>query len=108
MGREDVELIVPNSDRCGEGQLWDWRRNLLVWADISSRIVYEYDHRSGRSRTLGTDVPVSGTALCEEGGYIIAYHPNTIDAYSAKITGFEPYNSGTDFSNWRFYQVHFV
>jgi peptide/nickel transport system substrate-binding protein len=42
------------------------------------------------------------------GGYIIAYHPNTIDAYSAKITGFEPYNSGTDFSNWRFYQVHFV
>jgi peptide/nickel transport system substrate-binding protein len=44
----------------------------------------------------------------ERGGYIIAYFPNTIDAYSAKLTGWVPYNNGTDFSNWRFHQAYFV
>src|SRR5438552_3436937 len=33
----DVELIVPNNDRCGEGPVWDWRRNVLVWTDIGGR-----------------------------------------------------------------------
>lgn len=68
----DVDLIVPNSDRCGEGPLWDWRRDRLIWNDNASRIVYEYDPLTRHRRTLGTHIPASGNALCGDADYIIA------------------------------------
>ena len=44
----------------------------------------------------------------EEGGYIIAYFSNLIDAYSAKVGGFAPAKSGFNLGqNW-FKNVGFV
>lgn len=68
----NVELIVPNQDRCGEGPIWDWRRGVLVWTDISARVVYEFDRVTGRAAVIGKDVAAGGIALCDDGGYIVA------------------------------------
>lgn len=67
-----VELFVPNRDRCGEGPIWDWRRNVLVWTDISARVVYQFDPATKRATVLGENVPGGGIAMCGDGGYIVA------------------------------------
>jgi D-xylonolactonase len=67
-----VELLVPNQDRCGEGPVWDWRRQVLVWTDISARMVYQFDPASGRAEALGYGVPAGGIALSGDGGYVVA------------------------------------
>jgi peptide/nickel transport system substrate-binding protein len=44
----------------------------------------------------------------EEGGYIIPYFSNIIDAYSAKVTGFTEAKSGFPFGNYWFKNIGFV
>lgn len=68
----EVELIVPNQDRCGEGPMWDWRRNVLLWTDISARVVYQFDPATSQATVLGENVPAGGIALCGDGGYVVA------------------------------------
>jgi len=45
---------------------------VLVWTDLSARIVYQFDPALNRTVVLGNNVPAGGIALCEGGGYIIA------------------------------------
>jgi peptide/nickel transport system substrate-binding protein len=44
----------------------------------------------------------------DNGGYIIPYFTNQIDAYSAKLTGFIPPRSGFPLGNYWFKNVGFV
>jgi peptide/nickel transport system substrate-binding protein len=44
----------------------------------------------------------------EQGGYIIPYFSNIIDAYSAKVSGFQPAKSGFPFGNYWLKNVGFV
>ena len=44
----------------------------------------------------------------EQGGYIIPYFSNIIDAYSAKVSGFVPAKSGFPFGNYWFKNVGFI
>jgi D-xylonolactonase len=67
-----VELLVPSEDRCGEGPLWDWRRDVLIWADIPRRAVFQFDPARRAAATLGDAVPAGGIALCGDDGYIVA------------------------------------
>lgn len=48
------------------------------------------------------------TMQYEEGGDIIAYWSNTIDAYSAQVAGFVPAKSGFNLGNYWFKNVYFV
>lgn len=44
----------------------------------------------------------------DQGGYIIWGFRNQVDAYSAKVAGFEPAKTGTPLGNYNFAIVHFV
>jgi peptide/nickel transport system substrate-binding protein len=44
----------------------------------------------------------------DQGGYIIPYFSNIIDAYSAKVSGFQPAKSGFPFGNYWLKNVGFV
>lgn len=44
----------------------------------------------------------------DEGGYIVWGFRNQVDAYSAKVAGFEPAKTGTPLGNYNFAAVHFA
>jgi len=44
----------------------------------------------------------------DQGGYIIPYFSNIIDAYSSKVSGFVPAKSGFPFGNYWLKNVGFV
>ena len=48
------------------------------------------------------------TMQYEQGGYIIPYFSNIIDAYSAKVSGFQPAKSGFPFGNYWLKNVGFT
>src|SRR5438552_16154151 len=61
-----LELLVDGSDRCGEGPIWDFRANRLLWTDIPADGVYEW--RDGKKSVLHRGTNVSTIALARDGG----------------------------------------
>ncbi len=68
----NVQLIVNNSDRCGEAPIWDTAQRRLIWADITAGLMYEHQPASGETKTFARDIAVSGIALNSDGRLVIA------------------------------------
>jgi sugar lactone lactonase YvrE len=65
------ESIADYQDLCGEGPLWDSRRNSLFWTDLAGHRFYRYDWAEKRSTVLRTGLEICGFALNEPGGFVI-------------------------------------
>ena len=44
-----IEVIASDSNRCGEGPIWDAEKQRLLWTDIESALVYEFTEPERRS-----------------------------------------------------------
>lgn len=64
----------PLTDRAklGESPLWDSEHARLMWVDIASNAVHEFDSVTGRDRSARFDVPVGAVAHRAEGGFLFA------------------------------------
>lgn len=65
---------VPLTDRAklGESPLWDSEHSRLMWVDIASTAVHEFDPVTGRDRFERFDVPVGAVAHRDGAGYVFA------------------------------------
>lgn len=68
----EIEQIVDDHNLCGEGPLWDWRRNVLVWNDLSASLVFEYEPATRERKTINRGLMAAGMALHADGGYLFA------------------------------------
>ena len=69
---DQIECVVDLENRCGEGPIWDFRRNRLVWDDLASCLVFEHDPATRKTSVLCRDLMVSGIALHGESGFVFA------------------------------------
>ena len=67
-----VEQIVDDHNLCGEGPLWDWRQNRLIWNDLSASLVFEYCPESGSRTIINRGLMAAGMALNDDGGLVLA------------------------------------
>src|SRR5687768_1800076 len=67
-----IEIVADNADRCGEGPVWDFRVNRLVWTDIPASVIYSHDPRTGRTDVIGRGASAGGIGLHAGGGYLLA------------------------------------
>lgn len=68
----DFEILADGGNLCGEGPIWDAATARLYWADILGQKFYCYDWKARRSALLLENFGISGFALHETGGFVIA------------------------------------
>lgn len=68
----DFEILADGGNLCGEGPIWDAATARLYWTDILGQKFYCYDWKARRSALLLENFGISGFALHETGGFVIA------------------------------------
>lgn len=71
MGKaRDAELLVDARAELGEGALWDPRKRVLYWVDITGEAVHVFDPASRRDATHAVGQKV-GTVVCRGSGWLM-------------------------------------
>lgn len=65
-------VAVDAHAEIGEGPVWDATRGVLLWVDITGKLVHEYDPRTGLDSSFPVPMPVGAVALREGGGMVLA------------------------------------
>jgi sugar lactone lactonase YvrE len=68
----DVEVLSDVACDLGESALWDDRRSVLYWVDITGAAIYARDWSSGAIRTLAVPDLVGSVGLRARGGLVAA------------------------------------
>jgi sugar lactone lactonase YvrE len=68
----DVDVLSDVACDLGESTLWDDRRSVLYWVDITLATVYARDWSSGAIRTLATPDLIGSVGLRAGGGLVAA------------------------------------
>ena len=76
------ELVVDAHAYLGEGPVWDERRGVLWWVDITPGLIHRYDPRTG----LDTAVPAGSQAGC----VVLRRDGNLIAALADRIAVVDP------------------
>jgi sugar lactone lactonase YvrE len=63
MSTDVAELVLDANARCGEGPVWDFRRERLLFTDIPKNIAHSFDPPTRQKGTVSEGVNVSGIAL---------------------------------------------
>jgi sugar lactone lactonase YvrE len=77
-----VDILSPRNI-CGEGILWDSRRELLWWTDIQGRQLYQYDFSNSAPRVLDTPERVGSFGLVAGSDRLITAFASGIALYDA-------------------------
>jgi L-arabinonolactonase len=77
-----VDILSPRNI-CGEGILWDSRRELLWWTDIQGRQLYQYDFSGAAPRVLDTPERVGSFGLVAGSDKLITAFASGIALYDA-------------------------
>ncbi len=72
MSATTVELVLDAKAELGEGPIWDYRRGVLYWVDITRKVIHVYDPVANRDRTIDAGQEVGCLALRSNGGLILA------------------------------------
>jgi D-xylono/L-arabinono-1,4-lactonase len=67
-----LSAIAEYGDLCGEGPLWDIRRNVLFWTDCVGLKFYRYDWSVGKSELIKQGLEINGCAMNAGGGFVIS------------------------------------
>lgn len=67
----EVELICDDRNLCGEGPLWDYVNQRLIWNDCSSSLLYEYTP-GNRRRVLNRGLMIACESLNIDGRLVVA------------------------------------
>jgi sugar lactone lactonase YvrE len=66
------EIVADFGDLNGEAPVWDAATSCLYWTDCVGFHFYRFDSRTGASEVLRNEFEVTGFALNEGGGFVIA------------------------------------
>lgn len=67
-----VEMLADVKARVGEGPVWEPKRQVLLWTDIQTGRLFEYDPASGENRKTYQGGYVGGLAVNKQGGLLLA------------------------------------
>jgi D-xylonolactonase len=67
-----IEVVARESNRCGEGPIWDSSRRRLLWDDLSSNLVFELVPATGKTAVISRNLTVAAIALDRGGGLVFA------------------------------------
>jgi D-xylonolactonase len=70
--KTQIECVVDNGNLCGEGPIWDFRRERLVWNDQASNLVLEHDPATQETSVISRDLMVAAIAMNGENGFVFA------------------------------------
>jgi len=65
------DIISNDKYLIGESPIWDYSNNVLLWADLLTGCIYEYDVKSGIVTMIADNINVTGFAI-NKTGFIIA------------------------------------
>lgn len=68
----DIDLVLDAHAETGEGPVWDYRDERLMWIDITKGIVHRLDTTSGFDEAYAVGQPVGALALRSIGGFALA------------------------------------
>jgi sugar lactone lactonase YvrE len=69
--RGPIEVVADYGDLCGEGPLWDDRKNILYWTDIDGKKFYRYLWNERRHELVHDGFQVNGSTMQENGGFVV-------------------------------------
>ncbi|MFN0165135.1 MAG: SMP-30/gluconolactonase/LRE family protein [Bryobacteraceae bacterium] len=64
--------LVDTGDLCGEGPLWDPRRQCLYWTDCVGKRFHRYDWAAARYTAVKEGLGINGCAFHVDGGFIVS------------------------------------
>lgn len=67
-----VEVVAERNNATGEGPIWDFRSNRLIWVDIDNESVFQFFPESNKSEMIGCSLPAASVAINRKGGFLIA------------------------------------
>lgn len=68
----ELTVLVDEGNLCGEGPLWDGSSKRLYWTDITGLKFFCYEWTSRRHFLVKDGWEVTGVALNESGGFVVA------------------------------------
>src|SRR5437660_3397549 len=66
-----IEVVADYGDLCGEGPLWDERKQILYWTDIDGKKFYRFLWNERRHELVHDGFQVNGTCMQEGGGFVV-------------------------------------
>lgn len=67
----EAEPILKISAVLGEGSLWDWERNVLLWVDIDQFLLHTYDPATGNNTSVNVGDYVGTVVKHAGGGFVV-------------------------------------
>jgi len=64
----EVKMVADVNAVVGEGPIWDWREERLLWSDIRTGRVFDYNPATGVNEQIHSGVFVGGLAVNRQGG----------------------------------------
>jgi D-xylonolactonase len=68
--QKGIEVVADYGDLCGEGPLWDDRKQVLYWTDIDGKKFYRYLWKEQRHERVHEGFKVNGFTL-QENGFVV-------------------------------------
>jgi sugar lactone lactonase YvrE len=69
--KEEVELVLDSKSELGEGAIWNYKTDKLLWVDITGKILNFYDPKLHINKEVHTGQMI-GTVVPAESGKVIA------------------------------------
>jgi sugar lactone lactonase YvrE len=66
-----IEVVADYGDLCGEGPLWDDKKQILYWTDIDGKKSYRYLWNERRHELVQQGFQINGWTMQESGGFVI-------------------------------------
>src|SRR3954464_3406464 len=66
-----IKVVADYGDLCGEGPLWDDKKQTLYWTDIDGRKFYRYLWSECRHELVHEGFQVNGLSMQESGGFVV-------------------------------------
>jgi sugar lactone lactonase YvrE len=67
----EIEVVADYGDLCGEGPLWDDRRQILYWTDIDGKKFYRLLWKERRHELVHDGFQVNGACMQESAGFVV-------------------------------------
>lgn len=70
----EADLVLAAGADLGEGPTWDARLRVLIWVDITGRLVHRFDPVTGRDETSKVDRPIGAAVPTTSRRFALAAH----------------------------------
>ena len=67
----EIEKLAEEGAVVGEGPLWNAEEQKLIWTDIETGRLFEYDPQTGQNTQVHDGFNVGGLVLNRQGGYLV-------------------------------------